>query len=1132
MATTNDWLQTADSSELAFTLLFDGYDLAYTTTSDTAGIDTALPTDFTNVKSGLMLSGNIDQSIEPFKPSINVDRMSFRIVDQDGTLRNIFLGEQTTVNKTRLYTELFPSSTTAEVTTDASTNLAASGTVYIGHEAMSYTSITNGTENDVLNGLTRGVLGLWQTSSSTGMGMHHRGVLDVKRGEFLFQDSTVPTIRDAPRIWYNRQVALILHHKEGGAWSTVTRPLHNSNAQVIWAGRIKEWVDEGDGAINISCVSVLERLSSSVMSTQFTGRIVSDEMYLRDRNKSCAVFYVDASGTNTYPLYGDIDPTDTFAEGYYSFWDVMSMIQDRFTTWINSGDILDGSGMNPLHAWSISYRQVEELGARVVIEVESDTSVADEDYFEVGLHNRLWFILGFHRGVNQGEDLVHKKLEPRDTTRKVFRLIAPLPPRSFPDPRRISVGEKIRVLDTSGTWVDQNNIPAESDQAIDGFLKIGEHLIGVTRDAVSGTTSTFTAVRLFQPPEYDPIDVNRDLGTADDLPTPPEVRQVWVERDKAGDILLRLLLSTGSSSHNDATYDVYTGTGFGLGLPYDLVDVQSFQSLDAQYELLIDRPRPFREILEQILITYNRHVIFNERITLTRPGFDAPNDCNIITLDEDSKARQIDRPQVSYGTDGIINRIELQYETVRSQKIGRGQESFVNMIRSQNTVVVEDEVSQSDYGHRRTLKIQAEGVLEPDAWAEYVAKPAIAYFSRPTAIITRSISTRGAHIRPGDVIKLTDDNVVDPADATRGIAGLACWVKSVRFDWTRGEGQLEMVFLPDHPASQYRTWSPSAKVVSWTNGTKTLVVEANAYSRSADGADASHFENGDNVQIREIDPVDPTSPVIWSRTVDSVSGNNIVLTTDMPTFDATLNYVVESEAIDGTGNQPQASQREHAYIADDADQLVNATYTATLWSGDTKCLDTHNTTITTTQEFIESGDDDDDANQCLSTRKYWDMMNNCNNLLAYKTRNILISVPVFTTNPSPTSGNTWTMLFGPVFVPIMGTPGHFAFERRTITAKIHVAAVENTSDLRLRTSAEHRSGGTDFDVSNIQDGLYNTTDTATAVSVGWTELTATPAVAIYNGVIGTWVSVDGRRSAGGSSNLEIGAVFVVEDTLA
>jgi hypothetical protein len=1122
MATTEATLLAGTPSELAWTLVFDGYDLIYTTTSDTTGIATAYAsTDWTTVKSGLQLIGQTQQSIDPFQPQIKPDSITFRVLDVDGTLAQLLLGNPSTVISAPLQETADPSDSTILAKPGTTGDFATSGTKYIGHEAFTHTSISSGLDQDTLGGtVVRGKYSLFGTDSGTRIGRRHVVATGTKSNRV-----TCPEIRTVPNAWYNRLVGLVLHHPEPNGsgtrvWSTATLPFSSANAQMIWSGRIKGWADAGDGWVEITCTSVHEMLRSSLWLEPYKAELW-DGIIVTDAN---AVVHMGQEGTSTFGATTTLDGSGTFSTGAYRYDEIVSLIQGRFTANQPNGVLYGALGAQK---WSIEVRETDQ-GPRVVMEVEPGSALAAGTKLFVGLSKAILDILGFGFHHSQHGILARKdgriEIPPVDSSaRTLYRLIAPSAPKVFLNPSALVPGHTVYVVRSEGTWQPQPTIPADSDSSAEGYIALGDRIFAATRSesvSVGGVNmEALTLVYSMQPATGGTILQEGGFGVEAIEPV-TTVRQIWRETGKAGELLLKLMLSTGTSAYNHATYDVY-GDGFGIGIPCDMVDVQSFESLDVQYELLLDSSEPFGDVLEAVLGVWNRHTIFEDgRLRLTPPGFDAPYADDIITMDEDSKAGPMDRSSVVYGTDGIINRIKLLYTTIHTAK----RDGFIDIRRYDVPVLVADQSSESDYGHRHELEIKARGVLDPTAWAQYVAYPALAYFSRPMGVIRRSISARMFHLVPGDLVKITDDYLVDPTTGTRGVAGLACWVRSVMIDWAAMKGQVELLFLPTHPASRYALWAPSALVDhtadagGYTNGfhaaSNIVQLVAKTYGRSADSNDVAYFDAGDKVQIVEISAETPEES---TATILSTDDANYRLTfTGAPsgtvTWDSAKRYIIEPRDFGNT----VTAQQDDAFIADDAGEestALDAEGPAKLWSGPYKGLLTRTGSIDYGTEFVRPGDSDAVDGEPLSSRKFYYLVKNLNNLLGYKTRNVLINEAAFPATRENTT-TTYTLVWGPIWVPLYGTPRDNSVRRQLLgKVRLRVAAA-GTCTVRIVSSASLVTGASDT-AHNYSWASSAQTATSTSTTVEWVSLDAfSPVATSRNGQTGTWITGELKSSGG------------------
>lgn len=1170
MATTTARLQSGTAHELVFTLLIEGVNLGFTTTADTSGMVTAYSsTDWTTFYSGLDIIGETKESIELFQPRITPNQLVFRITDPNAALQDLLFAPRSSVNETFLSSALSASDSSCSVLD--TTDFASSGTIYIGNEAISYTS-KSGAPDPTFNTLTRGKWGLWRRNGGSRLGYPHSGVLDSNGGRGL-----TPKVTDKATGFLNRQVAVLLHHKESDAtasgytWSTATQPWHTANARIVWAGRIKTWQDTPSGAIELSCTSIHERLLGNIFVDQFTADAKSASGdgagFVADANAGVSLRVYNAT-SGTYNLNGVLNPTDTFEPGVKSAFELMAGINDQFQAWAAA------ASSHSSDAWSCELRETAN-GTRVSIRMTEGTTNANSSY-KIGLHPITWATLGYSTNwsdlVLAGTREVHfRELTNDDSGLDTYEIIADSPPFTYLRPEFIRPGETVSLDTIQGSWEVQDDasgistLPSEvntsdNTNTPEGFVTIGKRTFVVSYSSSSGTPK-LTIHQQFSANEVRP-DINRSRGTLEDLAEPPKVRQVLLERGTAGEILLALILSTGTAGHNHSTYDRFA-KGTGLAIPAELVDIASFQALREPYELSLESPKPFREIIEEILQVFNRYLIFDGRLRLTRPGFEVPQYSDIITLTEDNKADPSDRPVIQYGGEGILNQIILNYSSSYANeqfyKDEAGQNAqFTQITRVENSIVVNDETSQSDFQGKRTLEINARGILEPDAWAEYVARPTIAYFSRPFATITRGINATLVATKPGDLAKITDDHIIDPATNARGVSGLACWVKSVTFDWSIAKGFAELVFLPEHPISRYKIIGVSAKVdethttggytAGYDSSTKTLKLKQHEFSTSSESKDVTWLEVDDKVRIEGISPADIDAPTYWDDTIASKDESNdtITLTTGLAGYDTALEYVVHSVPITSP-TSPQSSQRDHAFIADTSTELINSTYDSHLWANEVPQFDAYEGTVAYTTEYIRQPTTLTDADSPLSVHLFHHWVKNANNLLAYKTRNVLVShVPWKSGDSMTATSTTYEEMFGPMFVPLYGiSAAQTVGDRRQILGKFCIArsTTLTTVSVTVRvTSSKAPLTGSSV-IAGVWAGAVSQSETTVASASLWPTTTSPGSSSqniaafnviptILNGQVGTWIQASLKGDSGNSATtIYLSELHLVEAAL-
>lgn len=996
---TQQWLEGYDDARIAMTLFFDGYPLAFTTSDDVVGIDNSLTdaphTSFQGgVYGGLQIVGTFEQGIDLFTPDIEPPTLEFIITDADDMLLRSLLKEgDTGALSTFLRNDLSAAETSLlEVqSTDAFTTPA---TVYCGHEQISAGSKV-GAPDPSFGTLTRGVNGLFTTESGSRWRPAH-----VRTDSGTVGSTTSPEVRSSPKTWVGRYVQLLLQHYDPlvGGWCI------NTSGLQAWVGRIETYRDNGDGTITIKCKHVLQVLNQPVMTQQWKGFVRRAGQTLADGQVGVlAVNYTAAAYapvTALTSLAGIILPHETLA----------AAIVTQLQAWQTSATIHAGD------SWGLSLRQMGDGTTRYVVSLFANTTPAT-GVVALGLSKTAWSNLGFTAAptatalLSGNQTVESRQLTATDSTNATLELVADEPPLEYSiatysqtavDPAPAT----IFIEDALGAWANQ---PASSVPGVpeaEGCVAIGDVVYAVKyQEATSPVTVQLVAKLNFVTGEFERgwtlgHDDERQLSVRLGASTSqPALRQVWYERGFAGDVVLRLLMSSGSLLFNSSTYDVYSSTGMGLNVPWSLVDVDSFDRLnEADVRLLIDGATPLYKVLEPWLAATNCYMIWRPssataqpKIACVSPSYESSyqsqwqlTEANKAGATTDPQGTVIDpdRTTCERAADGIVNRVVFEYGHDLAGK-------------NATTIEVNALASQTDFGVRRTLKVAAKGLTKAsaeDLLANIVA-PAFAYLSRPLAIIERSCDVSLMRMAPGDSVALTDSYLANPLTGVRG-GTIYCWVLKTRWDFRTGRGSAQFIFLPERDPSRTATWAPSARVdegstnAGYIVASKELTLKAHEFSEASAQNDYDYFKVGDFIRVRQLDAA---APLTWTDIIASISGpGKLRVVAGLAGWDNTKRYVLEYDDISSASN---AGQRDHAFIADDADRstgLVSAPKPY-LWGRDyplVKALP-----IYTVGPF-EPDTLYDDKGEPLSAHKFFYLAQALNALLSFKTSPNYIQDPI------------------------------------------------------------------------------------------------------------------------------------------
>ena len=291
-------------------------------------------------------------------------------------------------------------------------------------------------------------------------------------------------------------------------------------------------------------------------------------------------------------------------------------------------------------------------------------------------------------------------------------------------------------------------------------------------------------------------------------------------------------------------------------------------------------------------------------LTLRRAEFRAAADA-AITLDDGNGAQ---RPTSRKGTEQIVNAWALKAN--RSPSSGEWGLS----------VAVENVASQHRWGVRRAgSAIEHRGLSivdrDLDSLRPWIARllESARVFADARWLVERDGTQETMGLRAGDVVLLTE-SWVPAAAGGLGVTSAPALVLSTAWDIGRRANRLSLLALPT-----MAMLAPAWKLSSYDSGTLTIGIDAGVYGPLVRDDGLAFLAAGDSITIRESDPADPAAPQSWTRTVDSVSGADIVHQgAALAGYSASTLYTI---VYDVYGSCTTA-QRAFAFIADDATGYV------------------------------------------------------------------------------------------------------------------------------------------------------------------------------------------------------------------
>lgn len=1113
MGDTRNWLENRRFADLAFVLVFEGIDLVLTTTNRqvtgvTGSIEAACAgagAARTKFYSGLHVpEGVTADGIEPFDHAVRPTTVRFKMTDNAiGRLIAALLKEaDEDAQTTQFYADADANDNTFSVLDTSA--FEDEGTYYAGLEAGEWGSrVDNGSPPDTLTVSSRGKWSLFGTSV-----LSHRFASSHRLDTHNF--GARPEVSTSPQDHYNRRVGLYLVHYRDGEWE------HLSEAEFLWAGSIMEGpADDGTGLIEIECRSVLDELNTTLWDDRYEGS-VQEGMRFGEFGVvfEVDVTYDDGAGTTGHwnppfeVLDGTVNATRTHSE-------IASAINRQLSIWLNGMDLPGTVGDT---SWSLQRIPNEQGQLVYAFIVEIDIALPAEFWtIKFALRGDVWTLLGwdggsveFHAvpaGVGEARSFGPELVPITDIQ---FALSAPDLPLRF-QLATGGEGRQIVVADARGTFGVQPTMPSWAPAGHHGFLRVGQSQVfpveqtdtdefQITYHApVLDALRTALGVLEFEPGEF--VGLYRDDGNADPIP----VQQVWIEETRVptptnsggvGDLILRLLVSTGTPGYNHPDYDDHP-YACCLNLPWGLIDANAFLSMGSYpYLLVLDKPRKFLDVLESVLgLTNNVCLFIDGQITLRKVGGEAPAGQAEFQLTESNKAQHItgkgqqdpQRARMVPSAATIVNRCSLEYNETLSGEYRR-------------KAVANSLPSQSRYRKIKPINLKTPGIYDDlfpgvvDAWAEDVASSALANWSRPMSFIERTFDVRFfARLYPGAKGTITDNGIVNPRTGTRGITNRPVVVYRREFDWTTGVGKVLLAMHRQFDPARLGLWAPTARVdETYADGdfvagydamTKTLRFKPREYSHGSQAVDLARFAAGYKVHIFKLSEASPTE---WFDTLVSVDtdNNEVVLTTGLAGWPGTGYFVMEFDDVITN----VAAQLDYAHIADDANNSTGkATNDAYVFGPSAARVEGFLTsTPDLTRVYRKIASTADDAGEPYSVGKLHDVHSFLNCANAYGALAHLVNETFEASDYATQTGETHKLVYGPIRITLGLRPRVLAFhwygkvDAGTATARLVTSngLVYGTSE----TDLVYPDGGLRFVDAEITDASMGFSDVVTLVA--------------------------------------------------
>lgn len=1126
MGTTDSALQ-AGSGQFGYALLIEGYPYVIHDGADSPAVVTAYAgTGWSQAHPGLGVIGTIKQSIEPLKPGLDIPTMTFHVLDTDGsdTFGKAVWKSKPTISSRldAVFTPAADGSGTLTVKENGVgvSSFPSSGTVYLGTRTITYSSKSGST------GLVVPAAGAnpYSPFAADGSNVYQRDQ-GLSSGQ-NWDVAAPPRVSNVPDTWQGKHVALYMHRIAGGVWDV------RAQAHLEFAGTIGD-IDDGEGVTVVTCQDIRKQVEDAVLlKRQFVG-YVKPGINLRTGDQ----FYVQITAGDS--VKSSSDPLTVVASGASGADEIDAGIYEtealltKLNAWITADTSVAGDFTFKIEPSDAGMR-LKLVGTITVSAVQIELSCTSHDVME---------FLGFPDTIRFDDRWAARS--ERDYSASQI-LVSPQPPYRIlaARPKDSTTGRSYIIefdAPPNGEFFEGSAYyPAYLDDAANGeanwsYFRIGKDQLVLGKwDGTSKITSVAILSNYASAfrSEARGEEIN-DAGITYDEPGERlPVYQVVALAGKFSKLIPTLFASVSGAGVNHATYDVLP---FGAGVPYSLLGsnfLASCASLETtgktdSITVLLEKPTKLRDVLVPELALRFAFLIFkNGGLQFVSPQ--APNSTTAdYTLDETNKAggpgEKLPMTSSRLTSDYLVNDIKINYERTTGDQ----------------PLEIHDLVSIDRHGKSEPITIDAVNSTAADDGASgkavenmvgLLAATLFPMFGRPVKLLTRTLAPTLYGIAPGNTVTISDDLVRDPTTGERGISGRAGIVIESVHGYGQGGGRMMgevTVLLTDED----RTFPLSAAAeidTTYTSGLYTngydstnfrLKLKDHSFSKSTDSKDAASFNHGDLIRIVELDPADPSTIDAWSRTLHASTGVDtstgylqMTASLSSPSYSgATKKLVVIPQAYTSV----QASQKLHAFQADDADGMVLNTIEPNSYGSGTDL--TFARGLATDLPVLLADESYGDGKP-LTPYQLQYMSRMVNNLISYKaaTHIPLMLTTVAGASILNTSVAAYTLMFS-VPVAVGGFVPRGWLRAISIAPQFFSGGAHGTSYVRVTSSRFPPTGTalTDVVFAGATRSVVFTTTSATAVTATAQDLVIVPAQ--FPGH--TWLTVEIKTTTLSSCNV-------------
>ena len=325
--------------------------------------------------------------------------------------------------------------------------------------------------------------------------------------------------------------------------------------------------------------------------------------------------------------------------------------------------------------------------------------------------------------------------------------------------------------------------------------------------------------------------------------------------------MLWFLCSTGTSGYN-GDYDILP-TGWGLGIPEEYIDVDSFEALGSEYGFaalerkhILTEPQSLWDFLETECMTLGFWIVLKDGKITVMPNQTATGWNVAATIDDNARVINGTESSMDWHSspEGIINSISLKYDYDHIAGDFYTTREFSHL------------ASMTDYKVMNSIEVENQGLISKKFGAssdksvteiDQLIQDRLEELATESWTYTTTVNRSVDNLVIGDVVRVTDSRVPNPTTGTRGITKHLGRVQSFSFDELEGTGEIVIRMVYDYSAAvdlsntsgawNIGTMAPAAGITKADQ--ETLTVDPTKYQPNKKSNGKEDYSEGDLVQV-------------------------------------------------------------------------------------------------------------------------------------------------------------------------------------------------------------------------------------------------------------------------------------------